>query len=70
MRLRIGEVTVPSRVPLVIDMGLLGRWSHDRAPEVPEGALLERMRAAANAAIKLRITGADAAAAGSDLGRQ
>lgn len=61
---RLGEVTAPSGVVLVIDMGLLHFWSHDRPPLMqPWQASLETV-ASANSSIDLRIEGPDAAEAG------
>ena len=68
---RLGEVSAPSGVLLIIDMGALNLWSHDREPKIPEGVLSSiEATEQANAAVDLAIEGPDAEAAGKALDRQ
>jgi hypothetical protein len=67
---RLGHVTVPSGVVLVIDTGLLHFWSHDRKPVMPEWAADEQTVAAANGQVDFRIDGPDAEKAGRLFDRQ
>ena len=69
-RVRLGDVTVPSGVVLVIDTGLLPFWSHDRRPLLPEWAAEEETLAAANGQVDFRIEGPDAEKAGRAFDRQ
>jgi hypothetical protein len=61
----LGVVETRSGVLILIDTGYLSLWSHDRTPEMPEGALSdEELTAKANSFVDLRIVGADAERAG------
>src|SRR4051794_22478704 len=66
----LGEVTAPTGTLLVLDMGLLDLWPHDRPPTVPEGLLPDDVTAAANSAVDLAIAGPDAERAGLAYDRQ
>jgi hypothetical protein len=62
---QLGVVTSRSSVLLLIDTGYLGLWSHDRIPEMPEGALPdEELTETANSFVDFQIVGADAERAG------
>jgi hypothetical protein len=62
---QLGVVTTRSGVLIFIDTGYLKLWSHDRAPEMPDGVLSdEESTAKANLFVDLRIVGADAERAG------
>ncbi len=67
---QLGEVTVPSGILVVIDCGLLGMWSHDRPPVMPEGVLDPQMRESANAGTDFEVVGPDAEQAGRRFDRQ
>jgi hypothetical protein len=64
---RIGSVSCPSGIMVLLDGGLAWMWSHTRAPTLPEWS---EIAAAANGAIDLAIRGPDAAAAGTAFERQ
>src|SRR4051812_44575860 len=66
----LGEVTAPSGILLVLDMGLLNLWCHDRPPTMPEGVLGEESAASANAAGDFRIEEPNAERAGRAYDRQ
>jgi hypothetical protein len=66
----LGEVTLPSGVLAVLDCGLLGMWSHDRPPQLPEGILDPETTESVNAGTDFEIVGADAEQAGRSFGRQ
>ena len=64
-REKLGFVTCPSGVLIVMDTGYLGIWSHNQPPILPDGILeTEEATAHANAFVDLRIVGADAEQAG------
>ena len=68
---RLGTVTLPSGIVVVVDTGLLKLWSGESRPRLPEGILSsEEQTAAANAASDFRIEGRDAVQAGRALGKQ
>ena len=67
---RLGEVSAPSGMLMVVDMGYLNLWSHDREPEFPEDASSEETVVSANAAIDLEVVGPDAEEAGRRFDRQ
>lgn len=69
-RVRLGAVTVPSGIVLILDTGLLHFWSHDREPVMPEWASDPEIVAAANGQVDFRIEGADAEKAGRAFDRQ
>jgi len=57
----LGEVQAPSGTVLIVDMGLLNVWCHDRPPVMPDGLLSsDEQTARANDAADYRIEGADA----------
>jgi len=58
---RLGTVTCPSGILLILDGGLAWMWSHDREPRLPEWA---EAAAAANTAVDLEVRGPDALEAG------
>lgn len=60
---RLGEVTCPSGVLLLVDFGLLGLWSGDQAPLMPEWAAPAWMVEIANHAVDFEVVGPDAKAA-------
>lgn len=67
----LGTVTAPSGNVLIVDMGMLNLWCHDREPVMPEGMLSdEAATASANAARDFKIEGPDAEAAGRAFERQ
>ena len=59
-RERMGTLRTRSGAVLVIDMGLLDLWSHDREPNIPEGVLSEEARLNANSGPDFIIEGKDA----------
>ncbi len=61
---RLGEITTPSGVLLLIDGGQLGLWAHDRPPMLPPGIVDEDSTAQANAGADFVVVGPDARAAG------
>jgi hypothetical protein len=62
---QLGVVSTRSGILLVIDTGYLGLWSHDRQPLMPDGVLPnDALRAQANSAVDIQITGSDAERAG------
>jgi hypothetical protein len=64
-REKLGFVTCPSGVLIVIDTGYLGIWSHNQPPILLNGALeTEEATAAANTFVDLRVVGPDAEKAG------
>ena len=68
---RLGTVTLPSGIVLVVDTGLLNLWSGECRPRLPDGILSsEEQTAEANAASDLRIEGRDAVQPGRALGKQ
>lgn len=69
-RERLGEVTCPSGVLLLIDFGLLDLWCHDRRPRVPDGLMDPELTEHANHAADFRIDGPDAERAGRHWDRQ
>jgi hypothetical protein len=66
----LGEVTAPSGIVVLVDMGLLGMWCHGTPPRLPEWEADPQTVAAANGGADFRIVGADAAAAGRAFDRQ
>lgn len=66
----LGEVRTGSGAVLLIDMGLLNLWSHDRPPLMPDGILEAGVTATANSARDFRAEGADAERACRLLDRQ
>lgn len=61
----LGVVTSRTGILVLIDTGYLKLWSHDRAPEMPEGVLSDRAATArANTFVDLQIVGKDAELAG------
>jgi len=67
---RMGEVTAPSGVVLIVDTGLLHFWSHDRVPVMREGDADPETVTSANSQVDFRIDGPDAAKAGRAFDRQ
>ncbi|MHB8874906.1 MAG: hypothetical protein ACYC8T_14555 [Myxococcaceae bacterium] len=61
---RLGAVSCPSGVLLVLDGGLAWIWSHDRPPLLPEWS---EVAGVANAAVDLEVQGPDALEAGRAL---
>ncbi len=70
MIVELGTVIAPSGALLIIDAGMLGMWSHDLPPEMPDGVLPPELTAVANSAVDHAILGRDAAEVGRELGRQ
>jgi hypothetical protein len=66
----LGEVTAPSGIVVLVDMGLLGMWCHSTPPRLPEWEADPQTVAAANGGADFRIVGPDAAAAGRAFNRQ
>jgi hypothetical protein len=66
----LGHVKVASGRVLLIDMGLLNLWCHDRPPSIPEGALSDELRAASLTSRDFVIEGPDAAKTAKALERQ
>ena len=56
----LGTVTAPSGQLLLVDMGMLELWCHDRKPTLPAGLLDAEGTANANAGCDFRIDGPDA----------
>lgn len=65
----LGEVTCPSGKLLVIDMGMLGIWTHAEPPLLPEWAAPPETVERANACLDYWVEGADATAATAIFGR-
>jgi hypothetical protein len=61
---QLGEVTAPSGVVVVLDMGLMWLWSHDRPPVMPAGRYDPELVAAANSQADFGLVGPDAEQAG------
>lgn len=70
MSVELGTVIAPSGSLLIIDAGLLGMWSHDRPPLLPEGIAPDDVTAKANQCVDTTIVGADADQVGRQLDRQ
>ncbi len=70
MGVDIGTVIAPCGSLLIIDPGYLGMWSHDRAPELPDGILPPDVTAQANESVDVAIVGRDAESVGRQLDRQ
>lgn len=70
MSIELGSVVAPSGSLLIIDAGLLGMWSHDRPPLLPDGVAPDDVTAAANQCVDTMIVGADADQVGRQLDRQ
>ncbi|MBY0232482.1 MAG: hypothetical protein K2W96_24655, partial [Gemmataceae bacterium] len=66
----LGEATFPSGVAVVLDMGLMWLWSHDRPPVMPAGRYGPETEAAANSSADFAIEGPDAEVAGLAFDRQ
>jgi hypothetical protein len=66
----LGTVTAPSGALLLVDMGMLELWCHDRKPVMPPGLLDAEGTANANAGCDFRIDGPDAEKCGRDWDRQ
>lgn len=66
----LGNVLIPSNIVMLVDMGLLNLWTHDRAPLLPEGAASEQTVEDANAGADFAIEGPDAEVAGNEFDRQ
>jgi hypothetical protein len=60
----LGTVTAPSGIVVVLDMGLMWMWSHDRAPVMPPGRCDPETEAAANSQADFGLVGPDAEPAG------
>lgn len=56
----LGEMTCPSGKLLLVDLGLLGLWSHGAPPLLPDWAGPPETVARANAAVDFRVEGPDA----------
>lgn len=54
---QLGEVTAPSGVVVLLDMGLMWLWSHDRPPVMQSGRYGPETEAAANSAIDFGVVG-------------
>ncbi len=67
---QLGEVLIPSGLVLIVDMGLLDLWSHDRAPLIADGILSEAMTDSVNNGADFQIEGPDAESAGRAFNRQ
>ncbi len=67
---QLGEVTAPSGVVVVLDMGLMWLWSHDRPPVMRSGRYGPETEAAANSQADFEIVGPDAERAGVAFDRQ
>lgn len=67
---RLGTITAPSGKVLLVDMGLLGLWSHDRRPYLEPGTAPDETVERANSQVDLAIVGPDAARAGVLFDRQ
>jgi hypothetical protein len=61
---QLGEVTAPSGIVVVLDMGLMWLWSHDRAPTMPAGRYDPETVAAANSQADFELVGPGAEPAG------
>jgi hypothetical protein len=57
---KLGSVTVPSGVVMIVDTGLLWMWCHDKPPLLPEGRVGPEIVQSANESIDYRITGPNA----------
>jgi hypothetical protein len=66
----LGHVKVKSGRVLVIDMGLLNLWSHDKPPHLPDGVLPPNALEQANQARDFAIEGPDAEKAGIAFAKQ
>lgn len=65
----LGEVTCPSGKLMVVDLGLLGLWSHSDPPLLADWDAPEQIVRQANAAVDFRVEGRDAGAATALFGR-
>ena len=65
----LGTVTAPSGKLLLVDMGMLELWCHDRRPMLPPGLLDPEGTENANAGCDFRIDGPDAEKCGRHWGR-
>jgi hypothetical protein len=68
--IEIGRVSAPSGTLVVLDMGYLYLWCHDRPPVFPEGMASEKVVASANSQADFEIVGPDAEKAGRLFNRQ
>jgi hypothetical protein len=66
----LGEITVPSGTLIVIDMGLLKFWCHDRPPLMEDGTASAEVVETSNTSVDFRIEGKDAERAGRCFDRQ
>ena len=68
--IQIGRVSAPSGTLVVLDMGYLNLWCHDRPPLFPKGVADKKTMAAANSSVDIEIVGPDAEKAGRLFDRQ
>jgi hypothetical protein len=64
----LGQVTSPSGIVLVVDVGLLGMWSHLDPPLLDDRAVPEGTARIANSCVDYRVTGPDWVAATMQFG--
>lgn len=65
----LGTVTAPSGRLFLVDLGLLGLWSHDREPEIPENSLPPETPCLSRSYRDFQVLGPDAEAASRIFGR-